>query len=180
MASSDALTGIANRRHFDIFLEKEWMRAARDQTCISVLLIDVDRFKAYNDYYGHINGDECLRQVVSALRSVVTRATDLLARYGGEEFVVVLPSTDATGASQMAEWIRLAVEQRRLPHPGNPPHSVITLSIGCATFIPHPQITHLHLLESADRALYRAKSSGRNRIQLSDGLPETGPMLLTG
>jgi diguanylate cyclase (GGDEF)-like protein/PAS domain S-box-containing protein len=180
LASIDALTGIANRRQFDLVLEREWNRAAREQACLSLLLIDVDRFKPYNDVYGHLTGDECLRQVVAAIKPVVARPADLLARYGGEEFVVILPNTDAAGACQMGEWIREAVEVCRLPHPGNPPHSVITLSVGCATLTPHPDITYLHLVESADQALYRAKAAGRNRIHLADGLPDQGSVLLTG
>jgi diguanylate cyclase (GGDEF)-like protein/PAS domain S-box-containing protein len=180
LASSDALTGIANRRQFDLVLEREWHRAAREQTSLSLLLIDVDRFKPYNDFYGHLTGDQCLRQVVDAIRPVVARPSDLLARYGGEEFAVVLPSTDAEGACLMGEWVRQAVELCRLPHPGNPPHSVITLSIGCATLTPRPEITHLHLIEAADQALYRAKSSGRNRVQLANEVADRGSVLLTG
>jgi diguanylate cyclase (GGDEF)-like protein/PAS domain S-box-containing protein len=180
LASSDALTGIANRRQFDVVLEREWHRAAREQTTLSLLLIDVDRFKPYNDVYGHLTGDRCLRQVVDAIRPVVARPSDLLARYGGEEFAVILPSTDASGACLMAEWIRKAVEQCRLPHLGNPPHAVITLSVGCASLTPRPEITHLHLIEAADQALYRAKSSGRNCVHLSDGLAGRGSVLLTG
>ncbi len=180
MAISDSLTGIANRRHFDAVFEREWMRAARDGTNLSLLLIDVDRFKPYNDVYGHLTGDECLRQVVAALKPLISRPSDLLARYGGEEFVVVLPNTDASGARQMAEWLRMAVEQCRLPHPGNPPHAVITLSVGCATMIPQEELTHLDLLEAADGALYRAKSSGRNSVQFAAGLPQPNSTLLTG
>jgi diguanylate cyclase (GGDEF)-like protein len=172
-ASSDPLTGIANRRHFDQMIEREWLRAARDQTSLSVLLLDVDHFKLYNDVNGHLTGDTCLRQVVAAIRPVVSRPADLLARYGGEEFVVVLPNTDAAGARQMAEWIRQAVEVSRLPHAGNAPHGVLTLSIGCATMTPHPEITHLQLLEAADQALYRAKSSGRNCVQMAEVQPST-------
>ena len=142
------LTGIANRRHFDQIIEREWLRAARDQTSLSVLLLDVRPFKLYNDVNGHLTGDQCLRQVVAAVQAIINRPADLLARYGGEEFVVVLPNTDAAGARQMAEWIRQAVESSRLPHAGNPPYGVLTLSVGCATMIPHPEITHLQLLEA--------------------------------
>jgi len=178
LASSDPLTGIANRRHFDIVLAREWNRAAREQSSLSLLLIDVDRFKPYNDVHGHLMGDECLRQVVAAMKPVVARPADLLARYGGEEFVVLLPNTDSTGACQLAEWIRHAVEMCRIPHPGNPPDGVITLSVGCASLVPNPGLTHLHLLEAADQALYRAKASGRNRINLAGGLPDSGKVLL--
>jgi diguanylate cyclase (GGDEF)-like protein/PAS domain S-box-containing protein len=177
-ASSDPLTGIANRRHFDQIIERECLRAARDQTSLSVLLLDVDHFKLYNDVNGHLTGDQCLRQVVAAIRPVVNRPADLLARYGGEEFVVVLPNTDAAGARQMAEWIRQAVESSRLPHAGNPPYGVLTLSVGCATMIPHPEITHLQLLEAADQALYCAKSGGRNCVQRAEVQPGTGSVLV--
>jgi diguanylate cyclase (GGDEF)-like protein/PAS domain S-box-containing protein len=173
LASSDPLTGIANRRHFDQIIEREWLRAARDQTSLSVLLLDVDHFKLYNDVNGHLLGDQCLRRVVDAIKPVVSRPADLLARYGGEEFVVVLPNTDAVGARQMAEWIRQAVESSRFPHPGNAPHGIITLSVGCATMIPHPKITHLQLLEAADQALYCAKSGGRNCVQVAEAQPST-------
>jgi diguanylate cyclase (GGDEF)-like protein/PAS domain S-box-containing protein len=168
MAWSDGLTGIANRRHFDLMLEREWLRAVREGESLSILLIDIDRFKAFNDRYGHLAGDECLRQVVATIRLWVNRPADLLARYGGEEFVVILPNTDVGGACQMAEWIRMAVEDRRLPHAGNPPHGVITLSIGCVSSAAEWGVSHLQLLEAADKALYKAKSSGRNRIQLAE------------
>jgi len=180
LASSDPLTGIANRRHFDMILDQEWNRAARKQCSLSLLLIDVDRFKPYNDVNGHIMGDECLRKVVAAIEPLVARPPDLLARYGGEEFVVILPNTDSTAARQLAEWIRRAVEVCRIPHPGNPPHGVITLSVGCATLTPHPEITYLNLLEAADQALYRAKSDGRNRVHLAEELPDAGAVAATG
>jgi diguanylate cyclase (GGDEF)-like protein/PAS domain S-box-containing protein len=179
LASSDPLTGIANRRHFDKTIEKEWLRAARERTSLSVLLLDVDSFKVYNDVNGHLTGDECLRQIVAAISSVVCRPADLLARYGGEEFIVVLPNTDAGGARQMAEWIREAVESARFPHAGNIPYGVITVSVGCATLVPRPEVTHLHLLEAADRALYRAKSRGRNCVQTAEVQPGADTVLVT-
>ena len=177
LASSDPLTGIANRRHFDKTIENEWLRAARERTSLSVLLLDVDSFKVYNDLHGHLTGDECLRQVVATIAPVVSRPADLLARYGGEEFIVVLPNTDAAGARQMAEWIREAVESARISHVGNVPYGVITVSVGCATMVPRPEITHLQLLEAADRALYRAKSKGRNCVQTAEIQPGTGQVL---
>jgi len=180
LASSDSLTGIANRRHFDMTIENEWLRAARERTTLSVLLLDVDSFKVYNDINGHLTGDQCLRQVVATILPVVSRPADLLARYGGEEFIVVLPNTAAAGARQMAEWIRMAVESARLPHAGNLPYGVITVSVGCATMVPRPEITHLHLLEAADRALYMAKSSGRNCVQTAEVQPGTGTVLVMG
>jgi diguanylate cyclase (GGDEF)-like protein/PAS domain S-box-containing protein len=180
LASSDPLTGIANRRHLDRVIEREWLRAAREQTKLSILLLDIDCFKLYNDVNGHLTGDECLRQVVAAILPVVSRPADLLARYGGEEFVVVLPNTDAAGARQMAEWIREAVEASRMPHVGNSPYGVLTVSVGCATMVPRPQTSHLHLLEAADQALYRAKSSGRNCVQMAEIKPGNGSVLVMG
>jgi diguanylate cyclase (GGDEF)-like protein/PAS domain S-box-containing protein len=180
LACSDALTGIANRRYFDEVLEREWLRAAREQTSLSLILLDVDRFKAYNDAFGHLSGDECLRKIVAAIHPLISRPADLLARYGGEEFVVVLPNTEPEGARQMAKWVRQAVQQCRLPHPGNPPHDIVTISVGCATVKPHPQFTHLHLVEAADSALYRAKSSGRNAVQIANEMLDAGSVLLKG
>jgi len=170
LAWSDGLTGIANRRQFDLILEREWLRAARERTHISLLLIDVDRFKAYNDDYGHLMGDECLREIVATVKPLIHRPADLLARYGGEEFVVILPNTEVGGACQIAEWIRASVEERRLSHPGNPPHEVVTLSIGCASSNARRGTSHLDLLAAADRALYKAKSAGRNNVYLAEAL----------
>ncbi len=128
LASIDALTGLANRRSFDEFIEAEWHRGIRRQTDFSLLVMDVDHFKLYNDRYGHVTGDNCLKEIAEVLRSVVHRSTDLLARYGGEEFVVVLPDTDSKGAQLLAEQIRRAVELRKILHEGTA-HSVVTLSV---------------------------------------------------
>lgn len=163
LAMIDGLTGIANRRRFDDTLEQELRRAMRDGSLISLLMIDVDHFKLYNDLYGHVMGDSCLRQIAVAVQEVMHRSSDLLARYGGEEFVVVLPNTDSHGAMRIAEQIRGAVEYCSLPHLGNP-HSVVTVSIGCATQSLTPESNSNLLLEAADHALYEAKSAGRNRI----------------
>jgi diguanylate cyclase (GGDEF)-like protein/PAS domain S-box-containing protein len=180
MAESDALTEIANRRHFDAVIEQEWLRAYREQSCLSLLLLDIDRFKPYNDQLGHLAGDECLRRVVAAISPLVCRAADLLARYGGEEFVVVLPNTDLRGATQMAEKIRGTVETCRLVHPANPPYAQITISLGCAAIVPRKETTHLDLLRAADEALYRAKSSGRNCVCLADQPLSPGPVAVKG
>jgi diguanylate cyclase (GGDEF)-like protein/PAS domain S-box-containing protein len=166
LASVDGLTGIANRRRLDEALDYEWRRAIRDRADLSVLLIDVDHFKPYNDIYGHLSGDSCLREIAEAALEVVHRPADLLARYGGEEFAVVLPNTDSSGAKEIAEQIRNSVERRRAPHSGNP-HGVITVSIGCATQIPDRDSDYTALLRAADSALYIAKSSGRNRIEIA-------------
>ena len=175
----DALTGIANRRRFDEALTTEWRRALREANKLSLLLIDADHFKRYNDTYGHVRGDSCLKQIAEAALDVVLRPGDLVARYGGEEFAVVLPGTDEIGAKAVAEDICQAIRNRRLPHEGNAP-GIVTVSIGCATIVPERGKTASDLIESADQALYRAKGRGRNRVVVA-GVPlrpETAPVIL--
>ncbi len=170
LASLDGLTGIANRRRLDEVLNQEWRRAMRDHTPISLLILDVDLFKRYNDLYGHLQGDECLRAIAQTANAIVQRTSDLLARYGGEEFVVVLPNTDSHGACSIAEQIRHAVEDCRLPHEANSPKH-ITVSIGCATHAPQIDTTYDILFAAADQALYRAKAAGRNRTEVAAEVP---------
>jgi diguanylate cyclase (GGDEF)-like protein/PAS domain S-box-containing protein len=166
LASLDGLTGIANRRRLDQVLEKEWRLASRNGTDISLLLIDVDHFKEFNDLNGHLRGDDCLRDVAKTALDRVSRPTDLVARYGGEEFAVILPNTSATGALQIAERMRSAVQELRILHQGNS-HGVITVSIGCATRSPKPDSTLDILVQAADNALYRAKAAGRNTVEVA-------------
>ena len=175
----DALTGIANRRRFDDLLSTEWRRALREATSLSLLLIDADHFKRYNDTYGHVRGDSCLKQIAEAALDVVLRPGDLVARYGGEEFAVVLPGTDETGAKGVAEDICQAVRNRRLPHEGNAP-GIVTVSIGCATMIPQRGKISKDLIEAADQALYRAKGRGRNRVVVAGTpiRPESPPLIV--
>jgi diguanylate cyclase (GGDEF)-like protein/PAS domain S-box-containing protein len=173
LASIDGLTGIANRRRFDETLQLEWRRAQRDRTACSLLLMDLDHFKNFNDIYGHIHGDRCLRQMAEATAQVLHRPADLLARYGGEEFAVILPDTNCDGAVAIAEHIRFAVEQLHIPHTGNP-HEVVTVSIGCATHIPEVNSDLSELLKAADSALYVAKSLGRNRVETALPVLDTG------
>jgi diguanylate cyclase (GGDEF)-like protein/PAS domain S-box-containing protein len=175
----DALTGIANRRRFDDLLATEWRRALREATPLSLLLIDADHFKRYNDTYGHVRGDSCLKQIAEAALDVVLRPGDLVARYGGEEFAVVLPGTDETGAKGVAEDICQAVRNRRLPHEGNAP-GIVTVSIGCVTMIPQRGKTSQDLIEAADQALYRAKGRGRNRVVVAGApiRPESAPQIV--
>jgi diguanylate cyclase (GGDEF)-like protein/PAS domain S-box-containing protein len=175
----DALTGISNRRRFDESLATEWRRALREGNKLSLLLIDADHFKRYNDTYGHVRGDSCLKQIAEAALDVVLRPGDLVARYGGEEFAVVLPGTDEAGAKAVAEDICQAVRNRRLPHEGNAP-GIVTVSVGCATIIPQRGKSAQDLIESADQALYRAKGRGRNRVVVAGvpGRAEPAPMIV--
>jgi diguanylate cyclase (GGDEF)-like protein len=159
----DALTGVPNRRHFDELLDQEWRRALRDESSMCVILIDVDLFKAFNDNYGHQSGDDCLKHVAVEVSGVLRRGGDLAARYGGEEFGVVLPATEAPGALVVAEDMRRRVEGLKVPHKGSP-FKVVTISLGVKALRPGPQDTPETILAAADRALYRAKETGRNRV----------------
>lgn len=164
LATRDGLTGLANRRCFDDTLAAEWARALRQSQPISLLMVDVDNFKAYNDANGHLGGDECLKRIATAVASEM-RANDLVARYGGEEFAVILPNQALKGAAIVAERIRRRVEQLRLPN-GLAPLRQVTVSIGAATAIAGPDNCASDLVATADAALYRAKHLGRNRISL--------------
>ncbi|WP_229258809.1 sensor domain-containing diguanylate cyclase [Duganella flavida] len=164
LATRDGLTGLANRRCFDDTLNAEWQRALRQQQPLSLLMVDVDNFKQYNDAYGHLGGDECLQRIATAVSSEM-RANDLVARYGGEEFAVILPNQSLKGAAIVAERIRRRVEQLRLPNLGSQQH-VVTVSIGAATALAAAENDPSQLVATADSALYRAKHMGRNRISL--------------
>jgi diguanylate cyclase (GGDEF)-like protein/PAS domain S-box-containing protein len=168
LAISDGLTGLANRRHFDERLSEEWARAKRDGTQLSLLLIDVDHFKKFNDHYGHQTGDACLRALARILAAQVRRPADLAARYGGEEFVLLLPNTDSDGCVQVGERVREALHELGVSHALNPPSRLVTASLGGATHIPAQVMTdHTALLAAADRSLYAAKNGGRDRLVMS-------------
>ncbi len=167
ISSQDGLTGIPNRRSFDLFLKKEWDRAVREETNIGLIMIDIDHFKGYNDGYGHQGGDDCLCQVASALAEVVGRPGDMVARYGGEEFVVVLPNTDTEGAALIAEKLRQKIESLALPHGSSATANYVTISLGCAGVVPASDSMPDELIKLADEALYGAKESGRNRYCLA-------------
>ncbi|SDB30712.1 diguanylate cyclase (GGDEF) domain-containing protein [Desulfonatronum thiosulfatophilum] len=174
LSNKDGLTGIANRRRLEEFLQFEWQRCLRNGEPIALIMADIDYFKLYNDNYGHAAGDQCLRHVASVMEEVVSRQTDLVARYGGEEFICVLTGTDLSGAAGVAEKIRLAIQERSIPHAFNPLAPMITLSLGVAGLNPQRNgTTAQDLLLAADKAMYRAKSSGRNRVAVSGGLDET-------
>jgi len=163
LSSLDGLTGIANRRQFDETLKREWQRAQREEWPLSLILIDIDHFKPFNDTYGHQRGDECLQKVAKALSGILSRPADLIARYGGEEFVAVLPTTDAEGALKVAERLRATVRGLGIPHAAGGGNDVVTISAGIATVTPSPDGSAEQLVEEADRALYQAKDGGRDR-----------------
>jgi two-component system chemotaxis family response regulator WspR len=164
LMNSDGLTGLSNRRHFDEYLELEWRRALRDKTQVSLLMIDVDHFKLFNDNFGHLEGDEALRKVAEAIRDATNRATDLPARYGGEEFSLVLPGTSPGGARLVAEKLRQTVIALRIPHIAPVAGSTLTVSIGLATMTPTRADNCRELISLADKGLYQAKHSGRNQV----------------
>jgi len=172
MSNLDSLTGLANRRCFDDTLVKEWVRNGRADTPLGLIMIDIDHFKHYNDALGHVDGDACLRRVAEAIRSVVHRPGDMVARYGGEEFAVILPDTDYPGALAVADNIHASVARIGIEHPDSSVGCVVTVSIGVVSGVPSCGTTPEHLLQAADRALYRAKESGRNRTR---GLSLPGP-----
>jgi len=168
LSVTDALTRLANRRRFDAVWLDEWQRALRQATPLAVIMLDVDHFKAYNDHYGHQQGDECLRRVGEVLLTTVRRAGELVARYGGEEFVVVLPGTSVIHAMAVAESIRANIQAAGIAHAHSGVAAVVTVSLGVAVGIPTQGDAPDALVHAADAALYRAKDQGRNRVVLSD------------
>ncbi|MCC6153916.1 MAG: diguanylate cyclase [Candidatus Hydrogenedentes bacterium] len=168
LASVDGLTGIANRRMFDDELRLKWSVCRGSAQPISIAMIDIDKFKQFNDEYGHAQGDECLKQVAKALRSAIHRPGDLVARYGGEEFAVVLPETDLEGATAVATRMLAAVRELHLPHTLSPAGPSVTVSIGLAMAFPKEDTQPQSLLLRADQALYQAKAAGRNRLECAE------------
>ncbi|MCP4154150.1 MAG: diguanylate cyclase [bacterium] len=172
LSTLDGLTGIPNRRRLDEFIETEWRRSFRTATPISVIMIDIDYFKHYNDNYGHLAGDDCLKQVAKALAETIKRPSDLVARYGGEEFLAVLPETDLGGALLVVEALSQAITGLAIPHGYSTVAPYITISQGLAVTVPSGKASPGQLLEAADKALYEAKSYGRNTSQYR----ELGPL----
>ncbi len=168
LAMIDGLTGIANRRSFDQTLEQECRRAQRTGAWLSLIMIDIDDFKRYNDNYGHGTGDECLRLVAITIESTMRRSGDFVGRYGGEEFVVLLPECDQEGAVEMAEKIRTKIKRLNIPHAFSQISDHITASFGCKSMRYMPGIPCTQLLQKADQALYQAKEQGRDRVVASD------------
>lgn len=165
LSSLDGLTAIPNRRRFDEVLELEWRRAARAKTWLSLMMMDIDRFKAYNDHYGHPAGDQCLRQVARTLAGCLTRAGDFIARYGGEEFAAILPEADYHGAASVAERLRNEIRYLNIEHCCSTVSGEVTMSFGTASILPAQGVSLNMLVEAADRMLYEAKEAGRNNVK---------------
>ncbi|MBA3455512.1 MAG: diguanylate cyclase [Deltaproteobacteria bacterium] len=163
-ACVDSLTGVANRRHALSLLESEWRRSIRDHHPLGVVMIDLDCFHTFNEQYGHLGGDDCLRLVCEAMVNCLRRPSDLLGRYGGEEFIAVLPDTDAVGANIVAERLRASVEALAIPHAASSCAHVVTITAGFASLRPGPDLGMDRLIAAADGALLRAKTHGRNRV----------------
>ena len=166
LSISDALTNLGNRRHFEVMLDQEWNRAMRSQTPISLILLDIDFFKHYNDNYGHQSGDECLRLVAEIIGGFAKRPGDTSARYGGEEFVLLFAGTELVQAATVAEACRASVESLKIPHNHSTVSNVVTVSAGVAAMIPDSDTSRRALIEAADKALYQAKRDGRNLVVL--------------
>ncbi|OPY85250.1 MAG: Phytochrome-like protein cph2 [Syntrophus sp. PtaU1.Bin208] len=164
LSITDGLTGVANRRRFDEYLENEWRRASRSSTPLSLLLVDIDDFKKFNDHYGHIAGDDCLRRVAGAVASIVRRPGDLVCRYGGEEFACVLPQTTLAGAVSVASLVVREVEELGILHERSRGGKNVTISCGVATMVPRANLKSMELIRRADALLYEAKNQGRNRV----------------
>src|SRR5450830_551969 len=171
LAALDSLTGIANRRRFDETLHLEWQRGQRQRRPLSLLMCDIDCFKLYNDTFGHLAGDLCLKKAAAVLTACLKRPADVAARYGGEEFAIILPDTDAAGARKVAEHCLQQLHAMAMENPRSP-HKVVTMSIGMATLVPGPETQERDMVESADRALYAAKNDGRHRAVSAE---ELGP-----
>lgn len=164
LSNLDGLTGVPNRRALDACLEREWRRCQRSRKPLSLIMADIDHFKSYNDTYGHLQGDDCLKVISCQLQQALERPGDLLARYGGEEFIALLPETDADGAQLVANKMVQAVTALGLPHSGSPTTGCVSVSLGVATTHPKRSTSGTGLLEAADMALYQAKLAGRNRV----------------
>nr|MBP6851332.1 diguanylate cyclase [Rhodoferax sp.] len=178
LSTTDGLIGIANRRMFDQTLQNEWQRCARNQSSLSLLMVDIDHFKHYNDHYGHLAGDECLRQVARILGLCVKRSGELVARYGGEEFALLLPGTDLQEGKRVAQRCLHEMLNARIPHEHSPVSPWLTCSIGVATIVAAPGLSPATLVGDALAALAHAKVSGRARVEMADPSPVSAPASL--
>jgi diguanylate cyclase (GGDEF)-like protein len=163
----DSLTGIWNRNKLDEFLKNEWLRAIREKTSLSLIMIDIDYFKDFNDLYGHTQGDDCLKKITQAIKKSVDRSQDLAARFGGEEFICVLPNTSLIGAIHIAETIRKNSLKLKIPHDGSQVNQFVTVSLGISSIIPNRSSSAQLLIQATDKMLYKAKREGRNRVVYS-------------
>jgi len=168
ISSLDGLTGIPNRRFHEEMLEREWRRCRRNRQPLTLIMIDIDYFKLFNDCYGHPAGDRCLKQVAETLQAVIHRSIDLVARYGGEEFIYTLSESDSHTACSVAENARTAIEQLQIPHKESKAAEYVTISLGIATIVPEQSINPSSLIHCADQALYQAKKNGRNRVEVCE------------
>jgi len=166
LSFQDGLTGIANRRMFDDCLEREWASAQRHYQPLSLIMLDIDFFKQFNDYYGHLQGDECLKSIARLLGNVKTRPRDVIARFGGEEFAIILPDTDEHAAHTLAERYRKLILEQKIPHAASEISSFITVSIGVGTIIPTQQDLASTFIDKVDKLLYKAKNKGRNAVAI--------------
>jgi diguanylate cyclase (GGDEF)-like protein/PAS domain S-box-containing protein len=165
LSFKDGLTGVANRRMFDTIMSREWAHAKRSRKPISLIMLDIDYFKQYNDHYGHLQGDDCLKRVAQTLNSEAVRARDFLARFGGEEFALILPETSEDAAIKVAERCRRLILEQEIPHEASKAAPQLTASLGVATTIPNEGDDPIAFIEQADKRLYKAKQQGRNRIE---------------
>jgi diguanylate cyclase (GGDEF)-like protein/PAS domain S-box-containing protein len=168
LSFKDGLTGVHNRRKFEAALDIEWASARRSGLPLSLIVVDVDHFKQYNDRYGHVGGDDCLKRIAQSLHLAVTRPRDLVARFGGEEFVVLLPETDAYAVQRVAERCRSMVEQLQIPHGATATGACVTISMGAGTIHPVATLDAKNFVEAVDKLLYKAKQNGRNRIEFAE------------
>jgi diguanylate cyclase (GGDEF)-like protein/PAS domain S-box-containing protein len=175
LSYKDGLTGVANRRMFDSVLASEWANAQRTRQPLSLILLDIDHFKQYNDHYGHIQGDDCLKRVGQALSGAASRPRDFVGRFGGEEFVLVLPETDAAAARHIAERCRQLVRQRRIAHEKSTVAPLLTISLGVGTIVPDAQERSVDFLNAVDKLLYRAKQRGRDRLEMAPAQGQPTP-----
>jgi len=167
LAVHDGLTGIYNRRYFDETLAREWKRTMREKVSLSLIMLDIDYFKKYNDAYGHQAGDKCLIKVATAISGVLRRPADMAARYGGEEFVVVLPNVELADSAKFGETIRAKIEALKMEHKQSDANPFITVSLGIASVVPSSKSSYEELIGAADKALYSAKNKGRNQVCVS-------------
>lgn len=165
LSFKDGLTGVANRRMFDSVIETEWLKARQNKQPLSLIIIDIDFFKEYNDFYGHLQGDDCLKQVAETLNNVKARSRDFFGRFGGEEFIMLLPEADENAAWSIAERCRQALFKKQIPHEQSKVSQLLTISLGVSTMIPSQDDEYNELISRADKQLYQAKQKGRNCIQ---------------